>query len=68
MSASTAKNWLLLALPVDSTQTKVRVASLQCAEATGKRAWLSDDGRGPLNKRTGGVESCYKVTDLSCLK
>jgi hypothetical protein len=44
------------ASPGDLTQTKKPVASLQCAEATGKRAWLLDNGRGPIEQanRVGG--------------
>jgi hypothetical protein len=64
-----AENWLPLASPGNLTQTKVPVVSLQCAEAMGKRAWLSTMGGGPLNKQTGGgIESCYKAPDLLCLK
>jgi hypothetical protein len=47
-SASTAENWPPLALSGNSTQTEETVMSLQCAEATGKRAWLLDNERGSI--------------------
>ncbi len=57
-STSKAENWPLLASPGNSSQTEVPVTSLQCAEATGKRAWSSDDGRGSIEQADGGgVES-----------
>ena len=47
-SASMAENWPPLTSPGDLTQTEVPAASLQCAEVTDKRAWLSDDRRGSI--------------------
>jgi hypothetical protein len=67
-SASMAENRPPLVLPGDSTQTEVTIASLQCAEATGKRAWLLGNGRGCIERVDGWeVESCYKAPDLLCL-
>jgi hypothetical protein len=36
--------WPLLATGNQPDQTETHVTSVQCAEATGKRAWLLNDG------------------------
>jgi hypothetical protein len=76
-SMSTAEIQQPLASPGDSTQTEVPTVSLQYAEATDKRAWLSDNGRGSIERadRGGGRillqgawSFVFKITRLKLVK
>jgi hypothetical protein len=72
-----AENWPPLASPGNLTQSEVLAASLQYAEATDKRAWLSDDERVSIEQadRGGGRillqgvwSFVFKITRLKLVK